>query len=181
MKTKLRLNTKDLTRIALFSALMVICSWISLPFTIPFTMQTFAIFLALLILGAKKGTISIIVYISLGVIGLPVFAGFSSGFSAILGITGGFIWGFILQGASYIFLEKISKNNQLINIISLVLGLFICYLSGVIWFANIYSSSATINDYIYAFSVCVFPYIIPDLLKLALAMVVANVVKPIIQ
>ncbi len=180
MNIATKLNTKDLTRISLFSAVMVICSWISIPFTIPFTMQTFAIFLALLTLGGKKGTISIIVYIFLGVIGLPVFAGFTGGVGALMGITGGFIWGFILQGIIYILFEKFIIKSNIINVASLIIGLFACYFCGVVWFANIYSATAGVNDYFYALTVCVIPYIIPDLLKLSLALIISKSLKRVV-
>ncbi len=174
MNTTLKLQTKDITRISLFSAVIVVCSWISIPFTIPFTMQTFAIFLALLALGGKKGTISILVYIFLGILGLPVFAGFSGGVSALFGMTGGFIFGFVLQGVIYIILEKYTYKNNTFKVFSLIFGLFVCYLSGVLWFTNIYSNLNSANDYIYAISVFILPYIIPDLLKLSLALVITK-------
>ena len=68
----------DITLIALFAALMAICSWISIPLTVPFTLQTFAVFVTLEIIGGKRGTLSILVFLLLGAIGVPVFAGFNS-------------------------------------------------------------------------------------------------------
>ena len=65
--------------IAVFTVLIAICSWISIPMTVPFTLQTFAIFLSVSILGGKRGTIAVFIYVLLGVVGIPVFAGFSGG------------------------------------------------------------------------------------------------------
>ena len=68
-----------MVQIALFAAIIAVCSWIQIPMTVPFTMQTFAVFCALATLGGKGGTISILIYIVLGAVGVPVFAGFTGG------------------------------------------------------------------------------------------------------
>ena len=91
-------RTVDLSYIALGAVLITICSWISIPTTVPFTMQTFAVFFVLSILGGKRGTVSIIVYVLLGVVGVPVFAQFNSGIGILLGntvdiLSGLFLWG----------------------------------------------------------------------------------------
>ena len=75
--TATRSKTYDMVYIAVFAVLMAICSWISIPATVPFTLQTFAVFLAVCVLGGKRGTIAVVVYILLGAIGIPVFAGFT--------------------------------------------------------------------------------------------------------
>ena len=85
------MRTRDLARAALFAALIAICSWISIPTAVPFTLQTFAVFLALGVLGGKLGTLSVAVYLLLGAVGLPVFAGFQGGLGALLGATGGYL------------------------------------------------------------------------------------------
>ena len=94
-------KTLNLLYMALFVAVMAICSWVSIPSAVPFTLQTFAVFCALCLLGGKRGTIAILVYIALGAIGLPVFSGFSGGIGILLGTTGGYIWGFLLTGLLY--------------------------------------------------------------------------------
>ena len=71
-----KFRTIDLVFIAVCAALMAVCSWISIPTTVPFTLQTFAVFFAVYFLGGKKGTISVLIYILLGAVGVPVFAGF---------------------------------------------------------------------------------------------------------
>ena len=95
-------RTYDLVLESICAALITICSWISLTvMEIPFTLQTFGILLVLYSIGGKRGTIAILVYILLGVIGVPVFAGFKSGPAAVMGPTGGFIIGFALAGLIY--------------------------------------------------------------------------------
>ena len=83
------LSTLDMAYIALMAVLMAVCSWISVPMEIPFTMQTFALFCALGLLGGRRGTIAVLVYILMGAIGLPVFSGFGGGLGRLLGVTGG--------------------------------------------------------------------------------------------
>ena len=79
-------KTKDIVFIALFAVLIVVCSWISIPSVVPFTMQTFAVYLTLNYLGAKRGTVSIFIYLCLGLIGVPVFSNFNSRIGALLGV-----------------------------------------------------------------------------------------------
>ena len=89
MKKKFR--TVDLVNIALSAVLISVCSWISIPTTVPFTMQTFAIFFVLSALGGKYGTVAITVYVLLGAVGIPVFSQFTSG----IGIATVLTWGVI--------------------------------------------------------------------------------------
>lgn len=92
----------SLTYVALMAALMAVCAWITIPVgPVPFTMQTFAVFAALGLLGGKRGTLAVVVYLLLGLVGLPVFAGFSSGAAALLGPTGGFLVGFLASALVY--------------------------------------------------------------------------------
>ena len=94
----------DMAYIALFAVLLTVCAWISVPLPVPFTLQTFAIFAALGILGGRRGTWAVAVYLLLGAVGLPVFSGFRGGLGALLGTTGGYILGFLALA-----LEKIEK------------------------------------------------------------------------
>ena len=95
--TATKTKTYDLAYIAIFAVLIAICSWISIPATVPFTLQTFAVFMAVGLLGGKRGTIAVLTYVLLGAIGVPVFAGFSGGVGALLGNSGGYIVGFIFS------------------------------------------------------------------------------------
>ena len=79
------LRTVDVAYIGMFVAVMAICSWISIPATVPFTLQTFAVFMAVGLLGGKRGTIAVVTYVLLGAVGAPVFAGFAGGIGALLG------------------------------------------------------------------------------------------------
>lgn len=171
----------DIAYIALGAALIAVCSLISIPTTVPFTLQTFAVFAILSLLGGKRGTISVLVYILLGAVGAPVFAGFSGGVGVVLGSTGGYIIGFILTGLVYILATKFFKKTLLVEIVALVLGLVACYALGTVWFMVVYSRNAEAIGAMTALSWCVFPFIIPDLVKFALALVLARRVRPVIK
>ena len=90
---KKRFRTVDLSYIALGAVLIAVCSWISIPTTVPFTMQTFGVFFVLSILGGRRGTAAIVVYVLLGAVGVPVFSQFTSGIGVLLGNTGGYLIG----------------------------------------------------------------------------------------
>ena len=92
-----RENTRDMIYIAMFAIIIAICSWISVPATVPFTLQTFGVFVTVGVLGGKRGSLSVLVYLLLGVIGVPVFAGFSGGLGVLLGSTGGYIIGLLFS------------------------------------------------------------------------------------
>ena len=101
----------DMAYIGMFTALITVCSWISIPTTIPFTLQTFAVFLTVALIGTKRSFISVIIYILLGAVGLPVFSGFKGGVGALLGPTGGYIIGFLFTALiTGLILDKIGKK-----------------------------------------------------------------------
>lgn len=176
MTTK-RFSVLDMALCALFAALLAICSWISLTLgDIPFTLQTFAIFLALGLLGGKRGTVAILVYLLLGAIGIPVFAHFQGGIGVIFGTTGGYIFGFLLSGLGYWALTRLLGEKAPIRLLAMVLGLAICYAVGTIWFVRVYvpKEGAPAMTYSLALAKCVIPFLIPDGVKLALAWVLTE-------
>lgn len=166
---------QDLTLIALFSVVMAICSWITIPIPgVPFTLQTFAIFVAIGTLGAKRGTISIIVYLLLGIIGVPVFANFQSGIAYLMGPTGGYLLGFLASALVMWIIEKLFGNKPLVLGISMVIGLIICYIFGTAWFMIVFTRTKGAMEITKALSMCVLPFIIPDLVKSFLALTVSK-------
>ena len=178
---KPKTQTLDLVYVAMGAALIAICSWISIPTTVPFTLQTFAVFLLVSLLGGKRGFMTTVVYMLLGVVGLPVFAGFSSGVGALFGAAGGYIVGFLFFCLIYMALTKFFGKSLPVEIISLVLGLAACYAFGTVWFINVYSKANGAIGVMAALGWCVFPFIIPDLLKLTLAIILARRLRPVIQ
>ena len=176
-----KLTTMDLTCIAVCTVLIAVCSWISIPSVVPFTLQTFAVFCVLELLGGKRGTIAIVVYILLAVLGLPVLHGFSGGPGAVLGTTGGYLLGFILIGLVYWLNEKLFGNRLPARIAALVLGLLLCYAFGTAWFMTVYARNSGPVGLETALGWCVFPFILPDLGKLALAMLLASRLRKVIR
>ena len=90
------MQTRQLAATALMAALLALCAWLTIPTVVPFTMQTFGIFLAVGLLGGKLGSLAVGVYLLLGIVGLPVFSGFSGGIGTLAGVTGGYLLGFLL-------------------------------------------------------------------------------------
>lgn len=159
----------SMTLIALMAAIIAVCSWITVPIgPVPFTLQTFGVFLALRFLGGKKGTLAIIIYILLGVVGVPVFANFKGGLGAIMGPTGGYILGFILSGIVVILFELVKKKKMVVNAIADVIGLLVCYALGTAWFYFTMGVEKGMSVY-KVLTLCVIPFIIPDLIKILLA------------
>jgi len=151
------------------AVIIALCAWISVPSAVPFTLQTFGVFCALLILGGRSGALSILLYILLGALGLPVFSSFRSGIPALTGPTGGYILGFLLMGLLFWALEK-----RLSAPVLLVIGNLVCYVFGTLWFCAVYSTPMSFYS---AALICVVPFILPDALKLLLALAVSRRVK----
>ena len=172
-------KTKDIVLIALFAVLIVVCSWISIPSVVPFTMQTFAVYLTLNYLGAKRGTVSIFIYLCLGLIGIPVFSNFHSGIGALFGVTGGYMLGWLLSGLVMWLLEKLLGTKIWAQAISMLAGLIVCYIAGTAWFMVVYARNTGSIGIWTALLWCVIPFIIPDLLKLGLALWLSQRLKKI--
>lgn len=174
-------RTRDLAYIALFAVLMAVCSWISIPTMIPFTLQTFAVFLAVGVLGGKRGTLSVLVFILLGAVGVPVFSGFTGGLGILLGNTGGYIIGFLFSALVMWLLEALLGRKLWALALSMVLGMAVCYIFGTAWFMVVYARNTGAVGLGTALSWCVLPYIIPDLVKIALALLLSRKLRAILK
>lgn len=170
-----KIKTSDIATVSLGAALMCICSWIQFPSAVPFTLQTFAVFFIATALGFKKSLAATAVYILLGAVGLPVFAGFQGGIGALMGATGGFILAFIPASAIVsLSCEKFGKGLVSASLFCFV-GLLFCYIAGSLWYSFVYGGGNLISG----FFVCVLPFIIPDIAKILLAVTVSRRIKPI--
>lgn len=184
-----KLKTIDLAYMAVGAVLIAVCSWISIPSAVPFTLQTFAVFCVLGLLGGKRGTISIAVYILLGIIGIPVFSGFRGGFGVIIGTTGGYIVGFIFMGLIYWLAEVIWKplgSGTKLKVVILrgavmAFGLLICYAFGTAWFMIAYARNSGPIGLATALGWCVIPFIIPDIVKLVVSVIITSRLKRFIK
>lgn len=174
-----KIKTIDIAFIAMFSAILAVCSWISIPAAVPFTLQTFGVFLAVGVLGGKRGTLTVLTYILMGMIGVPVFAGFSGGIGCLLGSTGGYIIGFLFSAIVMWLMECLLGKKKWVLILSMIFGLLVCYLFGTIWFMFVYARSTGAIGMWTALTWCVIPYIIPDGIKIGLAFVMSMRLKRI--
>jgi len=195
---------RTMCEISLGAALLAVGAFLSIPFTIPITLQTLVLFALAGCLGSRKTIYATAVYLFIGSIGCPIFAGFRGGPAVLLGPTGGFLVGFLFIPLLYGLSEKIlarsarsakltrsarstispKKNTSrigkaefLLSMGALVVGLLLCYATGTIWFAFGYSQKgiAAIGS---AISICVIPFIVPDLIKLAVAQVICTITRP---
>ena len=179
-----RLRTLDMAYIALFAVLMAVRAWITVPLPKPlvqFTLQTFAMFMALTTLGGRRGLYAMVVYLLLGAVGVPVFSGFRGGLGVLLDTTGGYIIGFAAAALVYWLLTAKLGDSLPVKIAACVLGLAVCYAFGTAWFLVLYARTTGPIGVTTALSWCVLPYIVPDLLKLALAVVLSGRIKKFLK
>ena len=167
------LSNREISLAALGIALIAVCSWISVPMTIPFTMQTFAVCLVTALLGLRGGILSVLVYILLGAVGMPVFAGFAGGPASLFGVTGGYIIGFIFTAVAVGLLTERFGRTIPVLICSMSLGILLCYIFGTAWFMFVYARQSGAVTLTTALAWCVIPFILPDLVKMGLALLLS--------
>jgi len=177
----MRTKIKNMAYASLCAALLAVCAWISVPSPIPFSLQTFGLFFVLLFLGGKWGSISLLIYVFLGIVGVPVFSGFNAGIGVLLGPTGGFILGFFGVCMVYWLTERIKPSKIYMRAVFLSLGTVICYAAGTVFYMLWCGNRGNAIGPASAISICVLPYILPDLLKLVLALTFAPKIKRIIK
>ena len=175
-----KLSLRLLVAESLMTALIAVCSFIALPFfLIPITMQTYGIYFALFFLGGRAGFISVLLYVAIGAVGLPVFSGFSGGIARLFDAGGGFIWGFLIAALVFWVLTAFLPSGRGVFVIASALSLLSLYLTGTLWYALVYLNGA--GDILYVLGVCVFPFILPDILKIALAYILSRKLSGVIK
>lgn len=180
VKKKTNSKITDMVYIGLSAAIIAVCSWISIPLTVPITLQTMGVVLISGLFGAKRGTLSTLLYILIGAIGVPVFSGFKSGFGVLLGSTGGYIIGFIFT-ALIVGIVSDKTNKLWALILSMVMGILVCYAFGTAWFAVVYAKTNEPASLATILGWCVIPFLIPDAIKIALAAVLTNRLKKFVK
>ena len=178
---KPKMRTVDMAYIAMFAVVMAVCAWISIPAAVPFTLQTLGVFLAVGMLGGKRGTLAVLIYLLLGAVGMPVFAGFNGGLGYMLGSTGGYIVGFLLSALTMWGFEAALGRKTWVLAVSMVLGLAVCYAFGTAWFMVVYARNTGAIGLMTALGWCVIPYIVPDLVKIALALLLQKLLSTAIR
>ena len=170
MVTKKSLSVLKMAYISLGAVLIALCSWISVPATVPFTLQTFAVLLVCDLLGGRWGLVSVLLYLLLGAVGFPVFSGFSGGLGHLLGMTGGYILGFVLSA----LVMALMPRRRVFTLLSMALGLLACYAAGSVWFMQVYTQTKGAISLGAVLSICVVPYLIPDAIKIVLACLISE-------
>ena len=164
-------KTKSMILISMFTAVLVVLSYISIPLPLSpvnLTGQTFGIMLIGSVLGPLEACISVVVYLFLGAVGLPVFSGGHSGLGTLFGPTGGFLFSFILGVIIISFLKGDGKNIIRLAFANLIGGIIVVYLIGIPWLAIFLDLSYTKAAVIGA-----LPFIPGDLIKVAVASISA--------
>lgn len=167
------MNIRKMTSIALMTAVICILAPLSIPIgPVPVSFTNLAVYLALYLIGTKSATISYIIYYLLGLVGLPVFSGFTGGFAKAVGPTGGCLIGFIFMAIiGGIFIEKF-KDSKIMQMVGMILGTIVVYAMGTLWF-----SFVTESTLLESFMICVAPFIIVDLIKMVIAMFVGTAIR----
>ena len=163
-------STRDVSAVALCAAVMAVCAWISIPAPVPFSLQTLGVFVTVGLLGGKRGTLAVLVYLLLGLAGVPVFAGFTGGIGAFLGERGGYLVGFLVATLAMWGLECLIGRSTRALCIAMITGLVLCYAVGTAWFSAVYARTNPTAGVWTALTLCVLPYVIPDAIKIAAAL-----------
>lgn len=174
-------TTRDIATVAMGVALIGVCSWVSIPMTIPFTMQTFAVCLVTALFGLRRGMWTVLCYILLGAAGVPVFSGFKGGIGALLGTTGGYIVGFLFTALIVGLAVETLGRRLPVLIGSMVVGVLVCYAFGTAWFMFVYARNTGPIGLGTALGWCVLPYLLPDAVKIALASILTGRLYPLLN
>ena len=170
IKKRKKFTTLDMAYVGIFAAMIAVCSWISIPFTIPVTLQTMAVCITAGLLGTKRGILTITVYLLIGFVGVPVFSNFSAGVGQLMGPTGGYLIGFIFTVLTVGAATEFFGDKIWVYPLSMIVGIAVLYAFGTAWYIIIYNranaDAVTVSS---ALAMCVVPFIIPDLIKIALA------------
>ena len=165
-----KIRTKQMVLIALMTAVTCVLGPLSIPLPfspVPISLTNFAIFLAIYVLGMKSGTISFIIYLLLGAIGVPVFSSFRGGLQVLAGPTGGYLIGFIFLALIMGFALDHFDRKLVPTIIGMIIGMAVCYAFGTVWLAKLLSLS-----FKEGLMMGVIPYLAGDAAKIIIAAIV---------
>ena len=172
METKTRFSTYALAMTAVMTAVTCVLAPMSIPVgDVPITLTNLVVYFSLYLLGWKRGSLSVLVYILIGMVGVPVFSGFSGGLGKLAGPTGGYILGFLVMALVAGWVMDHSRSRA-IHLGGMILGTAVCYALGTAWYCFL-----THNPLQAALWTCVIPFIPFDLAKMAAAMAVGPVLR----
>ncbi len=170
-------STFDMVLMALFAAVTCVLAPLSVPVgPVPISLTNLVIYISMYVLGWKKGTLTYIVYLLLGLVGLPVFSGFEGGVGKLAGPTGGYLVGFIFMaiicGLTVEIFDKNKWLHRILNLVAMIVGTAVAYALGTVWFCL-----STGTGVAAALVLCVFPFIIGDLVKMVIALCVGPTLR----
>ena len=166
------LSARQMTITGLATAVTCIIGPVAVPIPVspvPLSLTMLALYLAAYVLGMKLGFISCLLYLLLGAVGLPVFSGFSGGLAKLSGPTGGYLIGFLFLSLICGFFIQRFPGKVWVHAAGMVCGAAVCYLFGTVWFLLLYTSTTGPIGVWAVLASCVFPFLVPDGIKLALA------------
>lgn len=171
MKSQNKINS--MTLVALITAITCVLAPLSIPIgPVPISLTNLVIYISVMLIGWKKATISYLIYLLIGLVGLPVFSAFTGGAGKLLGPTGGYLIGFIFMTIiSGIFVEKF-KNSKALWGVGMILGTIVTYAFGTSWLA--YQANLSFAN---ALAVGVIPFIIGDIIKIIIALIIGSIIK----
>lgn len=174
-------RVRDMVYIGLSAAMICICAWMSIPLPsgIPVSLQTFAVFASVGLLGTYRAIAAVTVYLILGSLGVPVFSGFRGGVDMLVGTTGGYLLGLLAAVLVSGGLIRVTSRIHGGDIISMFCGQLVCYVSGGIWYVFVYAPSET--GLAVSLLVTTIPFLLPDVLKIFLASSVSKRCKRFID
>ena len=178
------INTKELVEIALFAAVLCVIAPFAVPVPVspvPLSLATFIVYLAAVLLGAKQSAWCVLIYLLLGMVGLPVFSGFSGGIGVLFGPTGGYLIGYLpcVWIVGRMAEAKVFSGRQFLkHVLAMFLGTLACYVFGTIWFLFVMGGSYTVAQ---AILVCVVPYLAFDFVKILVAAGITETIKKILK
>ena len=172
MKDK-KLTTYQMAVTAVMAAVLCVLGPLTVPIgAVPISLANFVICLSAWLLGPKFGTLSVAIYLVLGLVGIPVFSGYGAGLAKVAGPTGGYLVGYLLLAfIGGLFIEK-SKGQPVVSAVGLIVGDAACYVLGTAWF--VFQMKCELG---YALAVCVYPFLLLDLAKIVVSCVVGALLR----
>ncbi len=172
-----KLSVREMVMCALFAALTAVCSQIQIALpAIPINLALFAVLLCAGLLKPLNAVMAIVVYVVLGMVGVPVFAGMRGGVAVLFGRTGGYILGYIFAALIPALLRVRWGDKFWQLCLGMVLGVAVCYLFGTVWYMVLTGTGLW-----QSLTVCVFPFLIGDALKILLAAFLTKRLKPVLK
>lgn len=171
------MRTKKIAYCAIFVALTAILSQIAIPIgPIPINLALISVYMSGIMLGGFYGALSMVIYILLGVIGIPVFVGFQGGAGAIVGATGGFIVAYIFVSLFVGIGAKFFKDKMIFILLCLIISTALLYLLGALWYMQFSAAS-----FYQAIIICVVPFIFGDIIKIFISVVLGLKLKKLLK